>query len=786
MRRPQLVIDAFVGALALTLWLCCIHITITHAAIGSVPLPVNVPQLPTTPNLFNPITVAHSNFFKPPKIYDLSSDNSSRHSVPPNLIYKAYSAVGFDLANTIWLVTSRGIVVIDTLGSAQPVGNVTVLMREYLNIPQGQRIPFAAIIYTHNHLDHTGGVAGFLNEATLPPCPSEPTPSGEDGVFVAREDCVEVIGQVNIVDSVINTGTRVGTIINPRSVYMYGTGLPLGPINNGIGPFIAPGDSSFHIPSRTFTNQLRFSAAGLWMQIVYVPSETDDEAAIFVPDALNRVHEDKPMASPSSSSSSSVPNYTTMNESDWQGPGLLMSAEVIQGPAYPNLYSLRGTSFRNPQTWYESVDTLRSLDSWCMVPSHGVPLCGQQYIQLLLLNFRDAIQFTHDQTLRFTNKGYTPDETTSYLNRIPAYLVEELEGLKPALPSPDMNPLDYLLPLYGTVQQSVRETYVGYLGWFTADPVNLQPVPPQQQAQRYIKAMGGRASVLVQGMAAIDEGDRTNNKTEYQWAAELASLLVRADPSDRDARRLKAIAYLKLEQPLPDGASADWHNWDVRSIDPNWSNWFRTAIIELGLPNQEHFPGTTGFALTSPGIISNLPPSAWVHSWSYKLNAEVTTNLTYPFSLGFLFPPNRYVLEIRRAVAQFIAVAAVETPSSSSSSSSPAAIATWVKWNNANATINMTLDILNQLLVAERDGLNAYYRELLGSIPTPTPLEDIPFGSYTPQQLTNPLVDALIADILLGKIGLMTGTVETVRQFFGYFDDPLVGLPYLTVRVGNR
>ena len=771
--QPQLALFGVV------LWSCC-YFAITQAATQHASTTsrggegtINVPQLPTTPPNGNPITINHTNFFVPPKIYDLASDNASRNSVPSNLIYKAYSAVGYDIANTIWLVTSRGIVVIDTLGAAQPVGNVTVLMRQILNIPQGQRLPLAAIIYTHNHLDHTGGVQGYLNEASLPPCPSEQTPTGQDGVYVAQEGCVEVIGQVQIVNAVINTGTRVGTIINPRSLYMYGAGLPLGPINNGIGPFIAGGDSSFYIPSRTFTNQLRFSAAGLWMQIVYVPSETNDEAAIFVPDALNVLRPVK--TSLPSSSSSSAPNYATMNESDWQGPGLLMSAEVIQGPAYPNLYSLRGTSFRSPQTWYESVDVLRSLDSWCMVPSHGVPLCGQQYIQLLLVNFRDAIQFTHDQTLRFTNKGYTPDETTSYLNQIPAYLVEDLQGLQPALPSPNMDPLHYLLPLYGTVQQSVRETYTGYLGWFTADPVNLQPIPPKQQARRYIQAMGGRNAVLVNGMAAIDEGDRTNNKTEYQWAAELAALLVRADNSDRDARRLKAIAYLKLEQPLPDGSSADWHNWDVRSIDPNWSNWFRTAILELGLPNQEHFPGLTGTALTSPGIISNLPPSAWVHSWSLRLNAEVTTNFTAPFSMGFLFPPNRYILEIRRAVAQFITVAPVET-------ASPAAMATWVKWRNANATINMTLDILNQLLVVEKDGLHAKYRELLGSIPTPIPLEDIPFGSYTPQQLANPLLEALIADILIGKIGLLTGTVEIVRQFFGYFDDPLVGLPYLTIR----
>lgn len=98
------------------------------------------------------------------------------------------------------------------------------------------------------------------------------------------------------------------------------------------------------------------------------------------------------------------------NKNGDSGDGGLLSAEVIQGPSFPNLYSLRGTSFRSPATWYKSVDMLRNYNSWCMIPSHGVPLCGAQNIQTLLVNFRDAIQYTHDQTVRFMDQGLTPDE----------------------------------------------------------------------------------------------------------------------------------------------------------------------------------------------------------------------------------------------------------------------------------------------------------------------------------------------------------------------------------------
>jgi hypothetical protein len=146
----------------------------------------------------------------------------------------------------------------------------------------------------------------------------------------------------------------------------------------------------------------------------------------------------------------------------------LLSAEVIQGPSYPNLYSLRGTSYRNPADWFRSVDKLRAFDSWCMIPSHGPPLCEPDNIQRLLRNFRDAIQFTHDQTIRFINKGYTLDELAPKIEEL--YLTKGehekiMNDLALVKPIQNVNgqhvvdPKDYLRPFYGSVPQSVREIY---------------------------------------------------------------------------------------------------------------------------------------------------------------------------------------------------------------------------------------------------------------------------------------------------------------------------------------
>ena len=380
----------------------------------------------------SPRLEAHSNFFKP-TVYNLQQDPKSKDHFPANLGYLAFSAVGYDLANSIMLVdlSDGGIVIVDTLGDQETATNViNNQFRPVLNaisqkygFKYGNKLPFKALIYTHNHIDHTGGVEGYLKAADRPPCPPVTSKTqGQDGSLTTTNKCVEVIGQENIIESVMITATVAGNIINPRSAYMYGSILPNGPVNDGIGPQVNKGNPGpgFHMPSRTFTNELLVTAGKIKMKLIYVPSETNDELAVFLPNAQNK-----------KGAASNKEN----GGKDWGGEGLLLSAEVIQGPSFPNLYSLRGTSYRNPATWFRSVDQLRKFNSYCMVPSHGVPLCGNDNVQLLLKNFRDAIQFTHDQSVRRMNQGHTPPEMADMI-KLPDYLINDLEKLQPAMPSP--------------------------------------------------------------------------------------------------------------------------------------------------------------------------------------------------------------------------------------------------------------------------------------------------------------------------------------------------------------
>jgi alkyl sulfatase BDS1-like metallo-beta-lactamase superfamily hydrolase len=706
--------------------LLALQISISAPAFAQQPTP---PEKAKEEVPANPRLIRHTNFFTPKRVYDLQLDPYSKPHLPEGLNYQTYTAVGYDLANSIMIVgPDKGIIIVDTLGDEQSAVEVAKLFRQRLHLPANSPLPIKAIIYTHNHIDHTAGVQGYLKNADRKPClPESEKNQGLDGTLIANGNCVEIIGQKNIVDSVINTATVAGNIINPRSVYMYGNMIPQADrTNNGIGPFISPGTPTFQMPSRTFTNELKFAAAGVNMKIIYVPSETDDELAIFLPDNMNR--RDGGVA----------------REDGWGGKGLLLSAEVIQGPSFPNLYSLRGTSYRNPATWFRSVDKLRELDSWCMVPSHGPPLCGANNIQLLLRNFRDAIQFTHDQTVRFMNMGNTPPEMAAHI-KLPDYLVTDLQQVQPpgvkglpqtgaTDPKDYRNPEDYLTPFYGSVPQAVREIYFGYVGWFEADPVGLSPTAPKELAEKTIQLMG-KDKMMIAAKEALDKGTEALNKGEFekaqtqsQWAAELMTLVIRVNHDDRDARKIKAAAFRNLA---------------VMVTNPNWRDWYISSAMELQLPDGVHLPAVTG-GLVSPEIVAHLPVGAWVNSWTMRLKAEDSMKREKTLTMGFWFPPDQnydgegFTIRIRKAIAEF-----VETKSHEPT-------------GDTDVAVSMTRAAWGKLLVAEADAINNKNEKIF--------------------------VDMLKEAIKNGEVKLIKGTDAQLVEFFSYFDPRMTTMPYLTIR----
>jgi alkyl sulfatase BDS1-like metallo-beta-lactamase superfamily hydrolase len=427
--------------------------------------------------------------------------------------------------------------------------------------------PIRAVIYSHFHHDHIDGIKGLVS--------AEQVQRGE----------VAIYAHSTLMNNLVDESDILGPILGVRAGYSFGfflEGADVEHMNAGIGPLPTGGrPGSFIAPSHTIDDYLKVTIAGVELEIFHVPSEAPDELAVYLPETR-----------------------------------VLIDTEVLQGPTFPNLHTLRGTKFRDPVRWIRSIDKLRQLKADYLVPTHGQPVEGAAKVEEVLRMSRDGIQYVHDQTVRHMNKGLTPDELVEVVKLPP-----HLDTYRP-----------YLRQYYGTVKQAVRQIYVGYLGWFQGDPVDLDPVPPVEKANRLVKMMGGRKPVLEAAETAYEEGD-------YQWAAELTTYLIRIDNNDFRAREIKSTAFRQL---------------GYASMNINWRNWYITAAKELeGALDASMDAEKMAKIFIPPDIVTEMPVAVSLNSWTSRLKAEET--LAENMSLGFVFTDldERYSLTIRRGVCQF-------------------------------------------------------------------------------------------------------------------------------------
>lgn len=283
---------------------------------------------------------------------------------------RVYCAVGYALANIIFVVGDDGVVVIDV---TEAVSSARQIYEDFCAIdPRHRELPVKAIVYTHNHTDHTGGVRAFADEAAL-----------ESGR-------TEIIAHRSLMEVVANNANLVAPILGTRSAYSFGALLPpgaTGKVNAGIGPVLVAEPASFLAPTRVFDDRLDIVLAGVRFEFHHAPSEADDEIVMWLPDL-----------------------------------GVLLSAEVIQGECLANVHTLRGTRYRDPVRWYRSIDMMREFRAVHMVPAHGRPVSGAQAVDDVLSVYRDAIQFIHDQAIRHMNMGLGPEELAEAIPALPPHL----------------------------------------------------------------------------------------------------------------------------------------------------------------------------------------------------------------------------------------------------------------------------------------------------------------------------------------------------------------------------
>jgi alkyl sulfatase BDS1-like metallo-beta-lactamase superfamily hydrolase len=474
---------------------------------------------------------------------------------------RVYCAVGYAIANIIFVVGDDGIVVID---ATEAVSAARRIYDDFRAIdPRHAELPVKAIVYTHNHTDHTGGVRAFVDEAAL------------------AEGRVEIIAHRTLMDTVINNANLIAPILATRSAYSFGTLLPAGAtgkVNAGIGPVLVAEPASFFAPTRVFDDRLDIVLAGVRFEFRYAPSEADDEIVMWLPDL-----------------------------------GVLLSAEVIQGECLANVHTLRGTRYRDPVRWYQTIDMMCGFHAAHMVPAHGRPVSGAAAVKDVLTVYRDAIQFIHDQTIRHMNRGLTPDELAEAIPALPPHLAGHA----------------WLGEYYGTVKHSVRQVYTGQLGWFDGDPASLDPLPRGERTRRMIDMMGGAETVRGAARDALADGD-------WRWAAELATQLVRLDVDDSDARGIKATALREL---------------GYRTENTNWRNWYLSAAHELERAYVDA-PFAGSASLASMDVLRAQPLRNIFQRFSVCIDPGRCGDTHMTLAFRVTDRGETYALELRRGVLQ--------------------------------------------------------------------------------------------------------------------------------------
>lgn len=196
-------------------------------------------------------------------------------------------------------------------------------------------------------------------------------------------------------------------------------------------------------------------------------------------------------------------------------------------PGTPNLYSLRGAVYRDPQLWRDGLRVIRDLHPDYLLNTHARAISGKEKVEEMLTRYMDLVTLTYDQTLRGILRGLGPEELR--------YFVYQPKVLRDAY---------YNAQSYGESPWFPAAIYQYQLGWFDGDATELAKLPPKETSARLVELMGGPAKVIAAAQEALD-------KKEYAWAAQLVDNVYRIDPENADARTVKADALRAMGQVSP-------------------------------------------------------------------------------------------------------------------------------------------------------------------------------------------------------------------------------------------
>ena len=350
-----------------------------------------------------------------------------------------YQIRNLDLSNMTIIEGKDGITVVDPLVSAE---TAKVGMDLYFK-NRGNK-PVIAVIYTHSHVDHYGGVRGVVSE--------EDVKSGKTKVYAPA----------GFLESAVSENIMAGNVMSRRASYMYGNLLqpdPKGQVGAGLGTTTSAGTVTLIPPTDyiTKTGEKR-TIDGLTYDFMMAPgSEAPAEMLWYIEEKKT-----------------------------------IQTAEDVTHTLH-NTYSLRGAKIREPLPWSKYLND--AINRWgdkaeILMAQHHWPTWGNENVRTLIKSQRDLYRYINDQTLRLANEGYTRDEIAAMF-KLPDALAHTWANRG----------------YYGSVSHDVKATYVLYLGWFDGNPATLDELPPEEGAKKFVEYMGGADSILQKAKGDYDQGN---------------------------------------------------------------------------------------------------------------------------------------------------------------------------------------------------------------------------------------------------------------------------------------
>ena len=479
-----------------------------------------------------------------------------------------YQVRGYDMANLTVVKGETGWIVFDATMCVETAQAAMALIEKNLG-----SYPVKAVVISHPHADHFGGILGVMAaedaaDASLPL--EEQIASGKIPVIVPE----------GFAEHAIAENVYAGKAMTRRANYQYGVLLTpgvTGKMAQGIGMGQSTGTVTYIAPT-------------------YEIRETGETLII---DGVEMEFQMTPGTEAPAEMNTWFPQYKAL----WM-------AENCTGTLH-NLYTLRGAQVRDGAAWAGYITqtmTRYGGQAEVVFQSHNWPHWGNAVINEYLVNTAAVYKFINDQTLTYINQGYTSDEISNMIK-----LPEALEKNW------------YTRQYYGTVAHNSKAVYQKYMGWYDANPVNLNPLEPSESAKKWVEYLGDVNEALRMAKADFDKG-------EYQWVAEITNTIVYADPANEAARLLCADALEQL---------------GYRAESGPWRNAYLTAALELRHGNQ-----AMNAAQTKGGanFLKEMTPTMIFDYMAIRMDKQMMADQDFTMNITLLDVQQQHVLHIKNGV----------------------------------------------------------------------------------------------------------------------------------------